>query len=84
MTDPKTSPRTARIAGRDMPIKAKPASPYYCSFCGKADHEVKHIVEGPTVFICDECVSLCVAICCKAIPDYLPSIMTDVEAPHAD
>jgi ATP-dependent Clp protease ATP-binding subunit ClpX len=31
----------------------------YCSFCGKADHEVKKLIAGPSVFICDECVELC-------------------------
>ncbi|HAT34501.1 MAG TPA: hypothetical protein DCS82_02185, partial [Rhodospirillaceae bacterium] len=28
----------------------------YCSFCGKSQHEVKKLIAGPTVFICDECV----------------------------
>ena len=36
--------------------------PYYCSFCGKSQHEVKKLIAGPTVFICDECVDLCVDI----------------------
>lgn len=31
----------------------------YCSFCGKAQHEVLKLIAGPTVFICDECVDLC-------------------------
>ncbi len=31
----------------------------YCSFCGKSQHEVRVLVAGPTVFICDECVELC-------------------------
>jgi|TARA_Y100000022_G_scaffold86099_1_gene74214 ATP-dependent Clp protease ATP-binding subunit ClpX len=31
----------------------------YCSFCGKSQHEVKKLIAGPTVFICDECVELC-------------------------
>jgi hypothetical protein len=35
----------------------------YCTFCGKSQHEVKKLVAGPTVFICDECVDLCVDIC---------------------
>lgn len=34
----------------------------YCSFCGKSQHEVKKLIAGPTVFICDECVELCVEI----------------------
>ena len=34
----------------------------YCSFCGKSQHEVRKLIAGPTVFICDECVELCVDI----------------------
>lgn len=36
--------------------------PLYCSFCGKVEHEVLVLVAGPTVFICNECVDLCVDI----------------------
>eukprot|EP01030_Chromulinospumella_sphaerica_P016134 gene16134-15945_t len=31
----------------------------YCSFCGKSQHEVKKLIAGPSVFICDECIDLC-------------------------
>ena len=31
----------------------------YCSFCGKSQHEVRKLIAGPTVFICDECVDVC-------------------------
>jgi ATP-dependent Clp protease ATP-binding subunit ClpX len=34
----------------------------YCSFCGKSEHEVRKLIAGPTVFICDECVELCMDI----------------------
>ncbi len=34
----------------------------YCSFCGKSQHEVRKLIAGPTVFICDECVELCMEI----------------------
>lgn len=34
----------------------------YCSFCGKSQHEVRKLIAGPTVFICDECVELCTDI----------------------
>ena len=37
-------------------------NPLYCSFCGKSQHEVKKLIAGPTVFICDECVELCMDI----------------------
>ena len=31
----------------------------YCSFCGKSQHEVRKLIAGPSVFVCDECVELC-------------------------
>ena len=37
-------------------------STLYCSFCGKSQHEVRKLIAGPTVFICDECVELCTDI----------------------
>ncbi|MBC6402438.1 MAG: ATP-dependent Clp protease ATP-binding subunit ClpX [Hyphomonadaceae bacterium] len=39
-----------------------PKNTLYCSFCGKSQHEVKKLIAGPTVFICDECVELCMDI----------------------
>jgi hypothetical protein len=41
---------------------APPPKTLYCSFCGKSQHEVRKLIAGPTVFICDECVALCVDI----------------------
>jgi ATP-dependent Clp protease ATP-binding subunit ClpX len=41
---------------------AKNKTTLYCSFCGKSQHEVKKLIAGPTVFICDECVELCMDI----------------------
>ena len=40
----------------------------YCSFCGKSQHEVKKLIAGPSVFVCDECIDLCNEI----IRDELP------------
>ena len=40
----------------------------YCSFCGKSQHEVKKLIAGPSVFVCDECIELCNEI----IRDELP------------
>ena len=40
----------------------KDSGTLYCSFCGKSQHEVKKLIAGPTVFICNECVELCVDI----------------------
>ena len=37
-------------------------STLYCSFCGKSQHEVRKLIAGPTVFVCDECVELCMDI----------------------
>src|SRR3989338_6263861 len=31
----------------------------YCSFCGKSQHEVRKLIPGPSVFVCDECIALC-------------------------
>jgi len=39
-----------------------PRGPLYCSFCGKSQHEVRKLIAGPSVFICDECVDLCTDI----------------------
>jgi hypothetical protein len=41
---------------------AASAEPLRCSFCGKAQAEVNKIIAGPTVFICDECVDVCIEI----------------------
>ncbi|MDA9885297.1 ATP-dependent Clp protease ATP-binding subunit ClpX [Burkholderiaceae bacterium] len=51
----------------------------YCSFCGKSQHEVKKLIAGPSVFICDECIDLCNDI----VRDELPNTelgKTDAEA----
>ena len=42
--------------------KKDKSSVCYCSFCGNSQHKVKKLIAGPTVFICDECVDLCVEI----------------------
>ena len=49
----------------------------YCSFCGKSQHEVKKLIAGPSVFICDECIDLCNEI----IRDELPAGDEQREAP---
>ena len=48
----------------------------YCSFCGKSQHEVKKLIAGPSVFICDECIDLCNEI----IRDELPAVADGREA----
>jgi hypothetical protein len=49
------------VSGRQAG-EQKPAGPkaLYCSFCGKSQHEVRKLIAGPTVYICDRCVELCV------------------------
>ena len=47
----------------------------YCSFCGKSQHEVRKLIAGPSVFVCDECVELCNEI--------IREEAEDVEAEHA-
>ena len=46
----------SKIGGSDA------KNPLYCSFCGKSQHEVRKLIAGPTVFICNECVELCLDI----------------------
>src|SRR4026208_1419098 len=52
----------------------------YCSFCGKSQHEVKKLIGGPSVFICDECIELCNDI----IRDEVPAEAADAKAAKSD
>ena len=52
----------------------------YCSFCGKSQHEVKKLIAGPSVFICDECIELCNDI----IRDEVPADAVDAKAGKSD
>ena len=52
----------------------------YCSFCGKSQHEVKKLIAGPSVFICDECIELCNDI----IRDEVPAEGADPKATKSD
>jgi ATP-dependent Clp protease ATP-binding subunit ClpX len=53
----------------------------YCSFCGKSQHEVKKLIAGPTVFICDECVELCMDIIKEESKDILVKYQEGVPSP---
>ena len=53
----------------------------YCSFCGKSQHEVKKLIAGPTVFICDECVELCMDIIKEENKDSLVKYHEGVPSP---
>ncbi len=46
----------------------------YCSFCGKSQHEVRKLIAGPSVFVCDECVELCNDIIREEVQEAAPSI----------
>ena len=52
----------------------------YCSFCGKSQHEVKKLIAGPSVFICDECIELCNDI----IRDEVPAEGADAKAARSE
>ena len=52
----------------------------YCSFCGKSQHEVKKLIAGPSVFICDECIELCNDI----IRDEVPADTTGAKTARSD
>ncbi len=54
----------------------------YCSFCGKSQHEVKKLIAGPTVFICDECVELCMDIINEENKDSLVKYQEGVPSPR--
>ena len=54
----------------------------YCSFCGKSQHEVRKLIAGPTVFICDECVELCMDIIREEHKSSLVKSRDGVPTPH--
>ncbi len=54
----------------------------YCSFCGKSQHEVRKLIAGPTVFICDECVELCMDIIREEHKTNLVKSRDGVPTPH--
>ena len=53
----------------------------YCSFCGKSQHEVRKLIAGPTVFICDECVELCMDIIKEESKDVLVKQQDNLPSP---
>jgi len=59
-----TEPAPSDERTPSVSAQSDPTSPQtlYCSFCGKSQHEVRKLIAGPTVFICDECVDLCTDI----------------------
>ena len=53
----------------------------HCSFCGKSQHEVRKLIAGPTVFICDECVELCKDIIHEETKSSLEKARDDIPTP---
>jgi len=54
----------------------------YCSFCGKSQHEVKKLIAGPSVFICDECVELCNDIISEELQEQAASSVHKLPKPR--
>ena len=54
----------------------------YCSFCGKSQHEVRKLIAGPSVFICDECVELCNDIIREELEDRQDNTSTKLPKPQ--
>ena len=54
----------------------------YCSFCGKSQHEVRKLIAGPSVFICDECVELCNDIIREEMQENAPESARGLPKPH--
>ncbi|MFO7641339.1 MAG: ATP-dependent Clp protease ATP-binding subunit ClpX [Candidatus Competibacteraceae bacterium] len=54
----------------------------YCSFCGKSQHEVRKLIAGPNVFICDECVELCNDIIREEMEESAPVAASKLPKPH--
>lgn len=60
----------------DTAAKEKATEKMRCTFCGKSNFDVRKLIAGPTAFICDECVALCVKICDD---DRIPTEIGDPE-----
>jgi hypothetical protein len=62
-----------------------PAKPLYCSFCGKSQHDVRKLIAGPSVYICDECVELCLDVIREDAPIWkVLSLLAAGEAAGSD
>ncbi len=64
--------------------KSKEGKLLYCSFCGKSQHEVRKLIAGPSVFVCDECIELCNDIIREEIQGGVPgkADKNDLPVPH--
>ena len=67
--------------GDDLDNNVKENKLLYCSFCGKSQHEVRKLIAGPSVFICDECVELCNDIIREELDDINQSTYKELPKP---
>jgi len=59
-------------------VEGRPAATMFCSFCGKSQHDIKKLIAGPGVFICNECVELCSRVIAESPePDPLAAAKID-------
>ncbi|MCU7814583.1 MAG: ATP-dependent Clp protease ATP-binding subunit ClpX [Candidatus Thiodiazotropha sp. (ex Lucinoma kastoroae)] len=68
--------------GSDKSGKGDDGKLLYCSFCGKSQHEVRKLIAGPSVFICDECVELCNDIIREEMQDPGEENINKLPKPH--
>ncbi|MCY4515025.1 MAG: ATP-dependent Clp protease ATP-binding subunit ClpX, partial [Candidatus Tectomicrobia bacterium] len=64
-----------------MPRKDSQGDKLRCSFCGKSQDEVKRLIAGPTVYICDECIDLCNDIILEEGANEKAAVMQDLPTP---
>ncbi|HXH04103.1 MAG TPA: ATP-dependent Clp protease ATP-binding subunit ClpX [Candidatus Competibacteraceae bacterium] len=67
---------------KDRSDKSDDGKLLYCSFCGKSQHEVRKLIAGPNVFICDECVELCNDIIREEMEERSPMGASKLPRPH--
>ena len=67
---------------KDRHDKSNEGKLLYCSFCGKSQHEVRKLIAGPNVFICDECVELCNDIIREEMEDKAPITSSKLPKPY--
>jgi hypothetical protein len=69
--------RHLRVTTKESPMTTTENAVITCSFCGKTQHEVKKLIAGPGVYICDECVGLCDEIIAEDPATPAPPALTD-------
>ena len=70
------------MMGKDRSDRSDHDKLLYCSFCGKSQHEVRKLIAGPNVFICDECVELCNDIIREEMEENTPPATSRLPKPH--